>query len=442
MRGVWTAAQMALLGLLLYASAFGQTGSGALTGIAEDPTKALIPGVTITATNTDTGVAFTVVTNETGAYNFPSLLPGIYTLTAELSGFRSVSYTNIQLGTSETKRFNFVLEVGGVATTLDVNIDAGALLTTSSATIDNVLPESRVRELPLVGNDVLDLIGVLGGARVSALGGELTTFAGISAGYVNTTVNGQSVNDGRYGVGVYATTRINPDMVSEVRLVLTPVDAELGRGNGQVQIQTRSGTNQYRGSAVWFVRNSALDARSWQDNRTVPLPTRSWQNQNQYTLSYGGPIKKNKTFFFALYDGQITRIRDTVRASVLTPCARNGIFRYFTDWNNGNISANTPTVPTTSATAATPVVDSLGNPKAPATMRNGTPYTGTLQYYSVFGQLPANLPAANADCSNIAALVTPNTAWDSNRSNLDPTGFSKKLLDQMPRPNSFDGGDG
>src|SRR5262249_849593 len=245
--------------------------------------------------NTETGVNTTVITNESGGYNIPTLLPGTYRLTAEIPGFKSVSFTNIELGTNETKRFNFTLEVGAQAQSVEVTIDATSLLTASSATIDNVLPEYRVRDLPLVGNDVLDLIGVLGGARVSALGGDFTTFAGITAGYVNTTVNGQSVGDGRYtdgflGAGVYATTRINPDMVGEVRLVLTPVDAELGRGNGQVQIQTRSGTNQYNGSAVWNLRNTALDAGSWYNNRTVPRPPRNWQNQNQYTLNYGGPI--------------------------------------------------------------------------------------------------------------------------------------------------------
>jgi len=428
------------LSLLFFVSlsAFAQTGNGGRTGIVEDPSKALIPGVSITATNVGTAVTTTAVTNETGAYNIPSLIPGTYTLTAELPGFRTVTYNNIQLGTSETKRFNFIMEVGGVATTVDVNIDAAALLSTSSATIDNVLPEYKVRDLPLIGNDVLDLIGVLGGARVSALGGDFTTFAGISAAYVNTTVNGQSVGDGRYATGVYSTTRINPDMVSEVRLVLTPVDAELGRGNGQVQIQTRSGTNQFRGSTVWDVRNTALDARSWFDNRTVPQPTRNWQNQNQYTLSYGGPIKKNKTFFFALFDGQITRIRETVAASVLTDCARNGIFRYFPDWNNGNINQNPTSTPTTLGTAAVPVVDALGNPKAPATFRNGTPYTGQLQYYSVFGRLQ-NIPT-RPDCSD--AQVIPNTPWDSNRPNADPSGFVKKTMDLMPSPNAFDGGDG
>src|SRR5215831_2331837 len=403
----------------MFGNVWAQTGNGGMTGTVEDASKALIPGVSITATNVETGVVTTAITNESGAYNIPSLIPGTYKLTAELAGFRGASYTNIQLGTSETKRFNFVMEVGGVATTVDVKIDAAALLTTSSATIDNVLPEYRVRDLPLVGNDVLDLIGVLGGARVSAAGGDLTTFAGISAAYVNTSVNGQSVQDGRYAAGVYSTTRVNPDMVSEIRLVLTPVDAEMGRGNGQVQIQTRSGTNQYRGSAVWDVRNTALDARSWIDNRTVPVPVRNWQNQHQYTLSYGGPIIKNKTFFFALWDGQITRIKETVNALVLTPCARNGIFRYFPDWNNGNFSTVPTTTPTTLATAITPVVDVLGNPQAPATFRNGTPYTAALQYYSVYGKLQNN--PAKPDCSD--AVVTPNTTWDSNRTAFDSAGF-------------------
>src|SRR5712691_7784486 len=218
--------------LVVTTGGLAQTGNGALTGTVEDPTKALIPGVNITATNAQTGVATTVLTNESGGYNIQGLLPGVYKLTAELAGFRAVSFNNIDLGTSETKRFNFTLEVASQTTNVDV-IDATALLTTSSATIDQALPEYKVRDLPLVGNNVLDLIGVLGGARVSAAGGDLTTFAGISAAYVNTTVNGQSVQDGRYQAGIYSTTRINPDMVSEVRLVLTPVDAEMGRGNGQ-----------------------------------------------------------------------------------------------------------------------------------------------------------------------------------------------------------------
>src|SRR5438876_4723645 len=126
-----------LLVVVLSPIAMAQTGNGTLTGIVEDPQNALIPGVAITATNTETGVTTSIVSNESGAYNIPSLIPGSYKLSAELPGFQSVTYNNIQLGTNETKRFNFTLQVGGVAQSIDVNIDAGALLTTSNATIDN-----------------------------------------------------------------------------------------------------------------------------------------------------------------------------------------------------------------------------------------------------------------------------------------------------------------
>jgi hypothetical protein len=121
---------------------------------------------------------------------------------------------------------------------------------------------------------------------------------------------------------------MNPDLVGEVRMILAPVDAETGRGNGQIQIQTRSGTNELHGAAVWSVRNTALDANSWQNNRTQPvLPPRNWSNFQQYTASAGGPIVKNKTFFFALWDGVVARTRSSVNSIVLTPCARQGIFR-------------------------------------------------------------------------------------------------------------------
>src|SRR5262249_50724283 len=113
---------------------------------------------------------------------------------------------------------------------------------------------------------------------------------------------------------------------------------------------------------------------------------------------------------------------------------RNGIFRYFPGWNNGSFGSSPTSTPTTSGTAVTPVVDALGTPRAPATARDGTPYTGTLQYYSVFGRLQ-NVPTG-PDCSD--AVVTPDTAWDNNRTAFD-SGFTKKVLDQMPHPNAFDG---
>src|SRR5439155_18252850 len=140
----------------------------------------------------------------------------------------------------------------------------------------------------------------------------------------------------------------------------------------------------------------------------------------------------NKTFFFALADIQRTVIKENINALVLTDCARNGIFRYFPDWNNGAYGTN-PTSLTNAAslgTAITPVVDAAGNPRAPATFRNGQPYTGTLQYYSVFGRLQ-NTPT-KPDCSD--AVVVPGSAWDQLRTQPDASGFSKSLTDHMPRP--------
>jgi hypothetical protein len=127
-------------------------------------------------------------------------------------------------------------------------------------------------------------------------------------------------------------------MVGELRVVISPVDAEMGRGNAQMQVLTRSGTNTYRGSAVWTIQNSALNSKTWQENTTgIPSSAQpGWFNTHQYTLSYGGPIKKNKTFFFVLWDQVLNWQRSNVVSTVLSPCARNGVFRFFDNVINGN----------------------------------------------------------------------------------------------------------
>src|SRR5206468_686928 len=262
----------------------------------------------------------------------------------------------------------FTLQVGAVSQGIEVTADSVSLIAQSSATIGQVLPENQVRDLPMVGNDILDLMRVMGGVRGNP-GSTAATFAGIGANMVNTTRDGLNVSDSRYENGVFSTTVINPEMVGEMRVILAPVDAEMGRGNGQIQIATRSGTNRYTGSAVWSVTNSGLDANTWDNNNDIVngrwTPTQpDWFNRHEYTLGYSGPIIRNKTFFFALWEQRFENERATVHATILSDCARNGIFRYFDGWVNGN--ANT----TLSGVGATPtraVVDTFGNPLTPTT---------------------------------------------------------------------------
>jgi hypothetical protein len=213
----------------------------------------------------------------------------------------------------------------------------------------------------------------------------------------------------------------------------------MGRGNGQVEILTRSGTNQFHGSGFWTVRNSKLDANTWNNNKNVvngkwSPTTPPWINRNEFTGSLGGPIVKNKTFFFALFDKQFERDRQVARAATLTDCAQRGIFRYWSGWAPGNIDTQTVRGGASPTIAS---VDSFGNPVRPATNPDGTPYTGQLLYRSVFGPL-ANIPT-KPDCSDAVVSGSP---WDANRSQMDPSGTSQKFLSVMPHANVFNGGDG
>jgi hypothetical protein len=378
--------------LLCFASpVLSQTSNATLGGTVADRTGALIPGVTITATNTQTGIVNSVVTNETGTYQFASLQTGTYRVSSELPGFQPQVYNEVILGVGQQVRLNFTLQVGGLTETVEVSVAADTLLATSSSSIGSVLPEYKVRDLPLQGHNVLDLVRTVPGVQGN-------NFAGARAGQVNTTRDGVSIADGRYEVnGVYATTFTSSDLVEEVRAIVAPADAEGGRGVGQVQMVTRSGTNLFRGSVFWTNQNSALNANSFFSN--FRGEEKKYSNQNQFGARFGGPIVRNKTFFFFLYYGERTVRREYITGNVLTAQARQGIFRYFPGVANGNVLASTPTV------------DRLGNSVKPAGA------TGDLQSFSVFG-------------------------LDAFRPGFDPSGYMQKLIAVMPPPNNFEVGDG
>ena len=165
----------AIVVLGLSTTAFSQVNSS-IGGTVEDVSKALIPGVSVTAVNAATGVESRTITNESGAYNLPSLLPGNYKVSASLPGFKTHTYSEVELSQGSPIRLNFTLEVGQVASQVDVAVGADSLLATQGASIGEVLTKARIASLPIVSNDILDLARILPGFRESP--------GGSTSGYV------------------------------------------------------------------------------------------------------------------------------------------------------------------------------------------------------------------------------------------------------------------
>ena len=396
-------------GLLVFTVATNSTAqvSASIGGTVSDPTGALIPGVEVTATNVNTGIASTQLTNEAGAYQIPSLQPGTYRLAASLPGFQGATRENIQLSQGQQVRFNFSLQVGTVATAVEVLTDSATSLATTTASVGDVLPDTEVRSLPLASRNVIDLAFVSAG-----IVGE--NFGGARMSQINTTRDGLPTADGRYldWNGAYAGTFTSPDLVEEVQVNVTSVDAAVGRGSGQVRLQTRSGTNDFHGALFYSNQNSKLAANNWFQN--LVGTEKDFLNRNQFGGRIGGPIIRNKAFFFFLFDGQRYLSKQETIGTVLTPEARRGIFRYLTA--NATGSAGGTSRRNGHAFSTTPSVDLFGN------VLNRDSATGAPLFVNSF---------------NVFDDVR-----DPFRTRIDPVWIGPQYLTRMPLPNDWTVGDG
>src|SRR5215813_5850719 len=411
-----TSAVGALLCLFLSVNSFAQgTVNASVGGTVADSTGALIPGVTVTATNVATGIVNTVVTNESGAYNFASLQPGTYRLSAQLPGFQTQTYTDVELGGAQQVRLNFALQVAAAAgTNVEVTVEADTILATSSSVLSTVIPEYKVRDLPALTGNVFNIVQNLPGVQRDSTG-TFGYMAGGRLGDVNTTRDGVNVNDGRYENGAWSVVYTSPDMVEEVKVVVAPVDAETSRGSGQVSMITRSGTNTFRGSAFWSNHNSALDANDWFNNRNNIA--KSYDNRNQYGARLGGPIIKNKTFFFLFFNGQRDFKKNQASGLTYTDMAKAGIFRYWPGVDNQNASGTNPSV------------DINGNPRIPNNVTSAPFVTDPSQPAAIglFGSC------------NYKGAPVPNckTFSDPDRISTSTVKFLQEQFSRMPSPNRF-----
>lgn len=301
-----------------------------LTGVVHDDSGAVLPGVTVTATRAGTGVTQTVTTDGAGRYRLPLLPPGDYRLTATLDGFRAQVYESVQLTVATTRDLDFSLVVGKVNESVTVQAHS-ALVETSSSNVSAVIGGTQVRDLPLNGRSFDQLITLspgtvffsnrspsaargtgnqfgIGGTRPGATkymvdGAE---FAG--AGGLNTTVNTASGN------------MLGVEGIQEFAVLTNNGDASYGKKpGGQINIVTRSGTNQPHGSVFAFVRNDAFDAKNYFDVTKSPL------RQHNYGFATGGPIFRDHTFYFANVEKYRERRGFTFRPVVPTLAVRQGL---------------------------------------------------------------------------------------------------------------------
>jgi len=373
--------------------------------------------VAVSVKNNTTGIVTNTTTNATGGYDFSSLQPGTYTLTAMIPGFKTATYNNVALGQGQQVRLNFDLQVAAAGESVSVVAEADTVLATTSSSVGGTLSMRDVSSLPVASRNVLDLVtltpGVIGvQGTFTAAGQTVPVFAGTATGNVNTTRDGMTTNDGRYNNsnGAYSGIFTSPDMVEEVRVSTNSIDPALGRGSAQVQMLTRSGGNEYHGALFYTNANSALSSLTYFQN--LQGQTKDYFNRNQYGGRLGGPIKKNKAFFFALIDNQRYVQKVNVVSTVLTAEARQGIFRYLT---------------AASGCAAPPCSRRNGNAfsSTPSVDINGKTLTSA-------GGVPLSLNQFN--------LFTD--VKDPNRTRIDPVWFGPQFLTRLPLPNNWTVGDG
>src|SRR5947209_8732401 len=300
----------------------GQTAqTGALSGLATDPSGSVLPGVSITATNADTGQVRTTTTQNNGRYLFPLLPPGVYKVEASREGFKTGTFEQVRINITETATLNIPLQVGAVREVVSVEAQPMQLDTVSSA-LGHVTDQRMVEALPLVTRNYTQILGLSPGVS-----GEVTNSAHIGRGDSSLSsatggysVSGGSTNDNNFQMNGTEVNDLmgenaisggvpvpNPDSIQEFKVQVGQYDASYGRNAGaNVDVVTKSGTNQFHGNVWEYFRNTALNANDYFLNRQA-LP-RGVLDQNQFGGTLGGPVVKDKAMFFVSYQG--TRERD------------------------------------------------------------------------------------------------------------------------------------
>ncbi len=293
-----------LLFVLISALAFSQSStSGYITGVVTDPSGAVVPNAKVTVTSDSTGQALTGTTNGDGVYRFSFLQPGSYTVGATATGFQANS-RKVQVGLGQATTANIAMVVSAATTTVEV--------TTSPLQIENadnstLFGSQQIAQLPNPGNDLSAVAQTAPGVVMNTGMGQGNFSAnGMSATSNLFTLNGQNDNDPFLNLNNSGATNLllGTNEVQEATVVTNGYSGQYGQLAGaQVNYVTKSGTNQYHGNAVYYWNGRTMNANDFFNNATSPATPRPFDNVNQWAVAFGGPIKKDKTFFFVDYEG-------------------------------------------------------------------------------------------------------------------------------------------
>ncbi|HEU4432017.1 MAG TPA: carboxypeptidase regulatory-like domain-containing protein, partial [Pyrinomonadaceae bacterium] len=314
--------------------AVAQTSTSRITGRVVDSKQASIPGASVTVTHEATGVSQTQTTTEAGVYAFEALPVGNYTVAVEQTGFKKFQKTGNHLEVNNPLNVDIVMEVGQVSEVVTVQ-GGPEQLQTANATLGNVVEQKAIETLPLNGRNPLTLLLLEPGVVQRSFGGAGSGVHvnGSRDRAYNVTIDGIEANESSVPNPVSNLYRINPDNVQEFKVTTNNATAEEGRNSGaSISIATRAGTSEFHGTGFYFLRNEALNANEWYANaQNAPKPL---IRLGQFGFEMGGPVMKNKTFFFGSY--QYNRVDFTQPIDqtfgfpvVYTAEARAGIFRYF-----------------------------------------------------------------------------------------------------------------
>jgi hypothetical protein len=349
------AGSVAMVLLMGGAPAEAQIDTATIVGTVVDQSGAVLPGVTVTATQDATGVAVTTTTNESGQYVFPGVKVGVYTVAAELSGFRRAARSDVRVNVQDRAAVDFRLSVGDLSEEVIVSART-EVLQTQSADIGNVVDERQVQSLPLLGRRYSELAFLTPGVVVAPAGitsrGEDTFFNanGNYATWNNYTLDGADNNSFSTNLQERSAQVVQPpvDALQEFKVQTRTYSSEFGKAAGAViNASIKSGTNDYRGSAYEFFRDEAFNSNTWENNR-AGVPKGPF-NQHIAGVTFGGPIVRGRTFFFGDY--QLTRTERAITQTTTVPTARmrGGDLSELT----GDMVANNPFVPAGCVNAST-----------------------------------------------------------------------------------------